>query len=189
METRPDHQAQAHEHKEHPRRPGADRSPNRLPEQENLRVISEMEDKGLAERSVAERFSDTISNLASTPRFAVGHVVFFAAWIVTQSGLVPGFPVFDPFPFTFLTFVVSLEAIFLSIFVLISQGRMTLQADRRSHLDLQVNLLAEQESTNALQLLRAVAEHLGVGDVPTQEALEAPTSIHDLIDGVEKVTD
>jgi uncharacterized membrane protein len=161
----------------------------RQPEQENLRVISEMESQGLAERSIAERFSDTISNVAATPGFAAGHLLVFAAWVATQSGLAPGFPIFDPFPFTFLTFLVSLEAIFLSIFVLISQGRMTRQAERRSHLDLQVNLLAEQESTNALRLLRAIAEHLGVADVPSEEALEAPTSINDLIGELEKVTD
>jgi uncharacterized membrane protein len=156
---------------------------------DNLQAISEMEEAGLEERSPAERFSDLISSLASTPTFALGHLLFFGAWVITQSGLVPGFPIFDPFPFTFLTFLVSLEAIFLSIFVLISQGRMTRQAEKRSHLDLQVNLLAEQESTNALRLLRAIAEHLGVADVPTEEALEAPTSIRGLIDELEQVTD
>lgn len=159
------------------------------PRNENLRAISEMEESGLEERSAAERFSDLISNLASTPAFALWHLLFFAAWILTQSGALPVLPIFDPFPFTFLTFVVSLEAIFLSIFVLISQGRMTRQAERRSHLDLQVNLLAEQESTNALQLLRSIAMHLGVADVPEDEALEAQTSIRDLIRDVEKVTD
>jgi uncharacterized membrane protein len=132
-----------------------------------------METKGLEARSFAERFSDAISNVASTPSFAVGHAVFFAAWVLSQSGVVPWFPVFDPFPFTFLTFVVSLEAIFLSIFVLISQGRMTRQADLRSHLDLQVNLLAEQESTSALKILRSIAEHLDVHDLP-DEGLSRP---------------
>ena len=127
--------------------------------------------------------------MASTPTFALGHLLFFAAWIATQTGFIPVLPIFDPFPFTFLTFVVSLEAIFLSIFVLISQGRMTLQAERRSHLDLQVNLLAEQESTNALRLLHAIAEHLNVADLPAEEALEAPTSIRGLINDLDKVTD
>ena len=66
---------------------------------------------------------------------------------------------------------------------------MTRQAERRSHLDLQVNLLAEQESTNSLRLLRAIAVQLNVADIPAEEALEAPTSIHDLIDDLDKVTD
>ncbi|HEX5914041.1 MAG TPA: DUF1003 domain-containing protein, partial [Rubrobacter sp.] len=169
-----------------PRRPVEDVP---RPEHENLRAISEMEDAGLEERSAAERFSELISNVASTPTFALGHVLFFAFWIATQTGALPGLPIFDPFPFTFLTFVVSLEAIFLSIFVLISQGRMTRQAEKRSHLDLQVNLLAEQESTNALRLLRSIATHLGVTDVPPEDALEAQTSIRGLISDLDKVTD
>ena len=157
-------------------------------EQENLHVISEMETQGLEERSAAERFSEFISNVAGTPTFALAHLILFGAWVATQSGLVPVLPVFDPYPFTFLTFLVSLEALFLSIFVLISQGRMTRQAERRSHLELQVNLLAEQESTNALKLLRAIAEHLQIPDPPTEEDLEAETSIRGLIEDVEEVT-
>jgi uncharacterized membrane protein len=148
-----------------------------------------MEERGLKERSHGELLSDAISNVASTPAFAVGHVIFFAAWILTQTETLPLLPVFDPFPFTFLTFVVSLEAIFLSIFVLISQNRMIRQADRRSHLDLQINLLAEQESTSALRLLFAIAEHLEVPDLPAEESLAGDTSIRGLIEGVEAVAE
>jgi uncharacterized membrane protein len=97
--------------------------------------------------------------------------------------------VFDPFPFTFLTFVVSLEAIFLSIFVLISQSHMIRQTERRNHLDLQINLLAEQESTHALQLLHAIAAHLEVPDLEVEESLTTDTSIRDLIRGVKEVAD
>ena len=69
---------------------------------------------------------------------------------------------FDPFPFTFLTLVVSLEAIFLSTFILISQNHETQLTERRNHLDLQINLLSEQENTKMLELLRLVAEKVGV---------------------------
>ena len=69
---------------------------------------------------------------------------------------------FDPFPYTFLTLVVSLEAIFLSIFILISQNQETQLTERRKHLDLQINLLAEQENTKMLQLLIAISEKVGV---------------------------
>jgi uncharacterized membrane protein len=65
---------------------------------------------------------------------------------------------FDPFPFSFLTLVVSLEAIFLSVFVLMSQNRMTRQADKRAHLDLQIYLLAEQELTTILHMLRGLCK-------------------------------
>jgi uncharacterized membrane protein len=158
-------------------------------ERENLSAIADMENRGLEERSFGERISDAISNVASTPSFAVGHLFFFAAWVITQSGVLPSIPVFDPFPFTFLTFIVSLEAIFLSIFVLVSQSRMTRQADRRSHLDLQVNLLAEQESTSALKLLYAIAQHLEVPDLPLEKSLASKTSIRNLIEGVGEVTE
>ena len=69
---------------------------------------------------------------------------------------------FDPYPFSLLTMIVSLEAIFLSIWILISQNQMTRQADRREHLDLQINLLAEQESTATLRAVHGIAHHLGV---------------------------
>ena len=158
-------------------------------QEKNLSAIADMEAKGLDERTRGERISDAISSFASTPAFALGHAVFFTLWVVTQSGLVPFVPVFDPFPFTFLTFIVSLEAIFLSLFVLVSQNRMTRQADRRSHLDLQVNLLAEQESTTALKLLYAMAKQLEVPDLPAEESLAAATSVRALIEGVEEVTE
>ena len=109
--------------------------------------------------------------------FALAHVFFFAGWLVSQTGIVPGMPVFDPFPFTFLTLVVSLEAIFLSIFVLISQTRLTKQTDLLSHLDLQLNLLAEQESTKTLKVLYAIAEHLNVPNLPSDEELGSETSV------------
>ena len=78
-----------------------------------------------------------------------------------NSGLFPHL-VFDPFPFPFLTMVVSLEAIFLALFVLASQNRLSRQSDQRSHLDLQINLLAEREMTAVLQLLEDMASHLKV---------------------------
>lgn len=148
-----------------------------------------MEAAGLRRRSGGEKFSDAVSAVASTPGFAIAHVVFFAAWVLTQSGAIPGMPVFDPYPFTFLTFVVSLEAIFLSIFVLISQNRMTRQADLRSHLDLQVNLLAEQESTSALKMLHLIARHLEIPDLPPEESLAAETSIRGLIESLPEVAE
>jgi uncharacterized membrane protein len=165
-------------------------APHRLtPEGENLEAVADMEEDGLEERSHGERLSDLISDVASTPGFALAHVFFFGAWIITQTGAWPVLPVFDPYPFTFLTFVVSLEAIFLSIFVLISQSHMIRQADRRNHLDLQINMLAEQESTHALQLLHAIAEHLEVPDLEVEETLTEETRISDLIKGVREVAD
>ena len=76
------------------------------------------------------------------------------------------FPIepFDPFPFSLLAILVGLEAIFLTLFLLASQNRLTQEENRRAHLDLQVNLLAEQEMTLVLQMLKEICEHLGLRD-------------------------
>jgi uncharacterized membrane protein len=87
------------------------------------------------------------------------HVVWFGGWILLN--LIPGLPHFDQFPFTFLTLVVSLEAIFLSTFILISQNLETRISERRSHLDLQLNMLSEQENTKMISILLAIAEKVG----------------------------
>jgi uncharacterized membrane protein len=83
---------------------------------------------------------------------------WFTGWLVINTGHLFRFKPFDPYPFSFLTLVVSLEAIFLTVFVLMSQNRMARQADKRAHLDLQVDLLAEQELTVILYLLRAICQ-------------------------------
>jgi uncharacterized membrane protein len=84
--------------------------------------------------------------------------------------------------FAFLTLVVSLEAIFLSLAVLVSQNRLTRQADRRAHLDLQINLLAEQESTRTVELLHRIADHLGLREAyADEEELARPTDIREVI--------
>ncbi|HET6367061.1 MAG TPA: DUF1003 domain-containing protein, partial [Pseudomonadales bacterium] len=96
---------------------------------------------------------------------------------------VPGVEPFDPYPFNFLTMIVSLEAIFITLAVLNNQNRMTRQADKRAHLDLQVNLLAEQESTATLRLLQRVAEKLGVSaeEVHQVAALTQETDVAELL--------
>ncbi len=90
------------------------------------------------------------------------HMVWFGIWLVINLGRFASIPPFDPFPFNLLTMVVSLEAIFLTLFVLISQNRMSQEADKRAQLDLQVNLLAEREATKILQMLQAIAKKLEV---------------------------
>ena len=104
-------------------------------------------------------------------------------------GHIDDIPPFDPYPFTFLTMVVSLEAIFLSIFVLISQNRMAHQADRRAHLDLQINLLAEQENTMMLRMLERLCEKHDIRTEPVNEEIRAlfeKTDLHALMHELEK---
>ena len=104
--------------------------------------------------------ADSVTSFSGSIPFVYSHIIFFAAWVAVNLNLIPGLKPFDPFPFGFLTMLVSLEAIFLSTFVLISQNRQAQVSDRRADLDLQINLLAEYEITKLLQLTDAVADHL-----------------------------
>jgi uncharacterized membrane protein len=104
--------------------------------------------------------ADWLTTLASSPGFFFFHVVAFAAWLIWNSGML-GVPQFDPFPYGLLTMIVSLEAIFLSIFVLMSQGRESRIAELREELTLQVNLRIEEEITKTLHLVAGLYTRLG----------------------------
>ncbi len=118
--------------------------------------------KMLSQRSPFERLADTINESAGSVDFLALHAVWFAVWILINTGVVPIVPPFDPFPFGLLTMVVSLEAIFLSIFVLISQGRAGGIADIRDEVNFQINLQAEQEVTKLLRLVKEIHENQGL---------------------------
>lgn len=108
-----------------------------------------------------ERLADILTLFSGSMVFVYVHAIWFGVWIVFNMGWLGGKP-FDPFPFSLLTLIVSLEAIFLSTFVLISQNHAGAIADKRADLDLQINLLSEHEITRLLRLMDAVADHLGV---------------------------
>ncbi len=143
----------------------------------NVAAILALEQEEMERRSLAERFSDRLTNHAGRIWFIAVHGIWFAAWILLNTGIVPFTPRFDPFPYPLLTLVVSLEAIFLSLFILMSQNRANKQADARSHLDLQINLLAEQEATKMLKMLQSLCAHhaLPIANDPELEHLQAPT--------------
>ena len=139
--------------------------------EENVQAIKRWERAILLARSKAEQVGDWIACTAGSSPVLVLHVVWFGIWVTVNGGAIRGIRPFDPFPFPFLTMTVSLEAIFLALFVLASQNRLTRQADKRSHLDLQVDLLAEREMTAVLQLLQDIALHLGVQTSVTPDQL------------------
>ena len=143
----------------------------------NIRAVCELEQQALDQRSLGERIGDGISRYAGRGWFIVFHFLWFGAWIFLNAGVVLAFPKFDPYPYPFLTFAVSLEAIFLSLFILMSQNRAARQADQRAHLDLQINLLAELESTRMLEMLKTLCQHHGldVGSNTDIEQLSKPT--------------
>jgi uncharacterized membrane protein len=128
----------------------------------NIAAISEMQRKDVATRKPQERISDSITRFSGSTLFVYLHVVWFGLWILLNVNLIhlPRVSEFDPFPFGLLTMIVSLEAIFLSTFVLISQNRMSAMSEKRAELDLQVNMLAEQKAAKTLELLEHIAQQL-----------------------------
>ena len=123
------------------------------------------------DRSNTEKFADLLIRIASSPTFLVIHVAWFTVWILWNTGVL-GLRVFDPFPFGLLTMVVSLEAIFLSLFVLIGQSREATIAELREELTLQVNLRMEAEVTKVLQLMAGLYTRLGYKVAEDQELRE-----------------
>jgi uncharacterized membrane protein len=127
----------------------------------NIAALMEVRKQRDKEKSRQERVADAITSFTGSLRFVYIHAAFFGGWILVNTGVVPGITPFDPFPFVMLAMIASVEAIFLSTFVLISQNRMAAMADRRADLDLQVNLLAEHEITRLIHLVDELARHVG----------------------------
>ncbi|MBX7252820.1 MAG: DUF1003 domain-containing protein [Candidatus Promineofilum sp.] len=128
-----------------------------------------------AKRTFAEVVADKLTLAFGSMIFLVVNVVWFGIWIIINVGLIPGIKPFDPFPFGFLTMVVSLEAIALAIIVLISQNRAAKIADLREEVDLHIDMMAEAELTKLLQLVTRLAEEQGINlsdDRELQEMLE-----------------
>jgi uncharacterized membrane protein len=137
-----------------------------------------------ADRGAQEKAADWLTLFSGTMVFVYIHAAWFVVWMLFNAG-VGGLPTFDPFPFGLLTMVVSLEAIFLSTFVLISQNRSAALADRRADLDLQTDLLTEYEITRVLRLTKAISDHLGL----RVEADEAELLELEKDDGPEGIAD
>jgi uncharacterized membrane protein len=156
---------------------------------QNVAAIATLEDKAMRERTTAEKVSDAITAVTGSLPFLVLHVLGFALWITINLGAIPFATRFDPFPFGVLTLIVSTEGVFLAIFILISQNRMTRQAERRAHLNLQLSLLAEQELTVMLEMERKLCQHFGLqSEVRDEKAaqLTADTDIRDLTDQLDE---
>jgi uncharacterized membrane protein len=141
------------------------------PTDRNIRAICELERQALRTRSASEVLGDIVAVRAGQMWFIVLHAVWFAAWIWLNSRYSP-WPPFDSFPYALLTMLVSLESIFLSLFILMSQNRSNLQAEHRNHLDLQINLLAEDENTKLLQMVRALCKDRGLKIADDPEIVE-----------------
>lgn len=108
-----------------------------------------------------QRVADRLTHLASSPGFLLAHALWLAIWLALNVWP-PGRAPFDPYPFGLLTLILSIEAIFLTIFVLMSQGRESVIAELREEMTLQVNLHIESEVTKTLQLVTGLYARLGV---------------------------
>lgn len=129
------------------------------------------------QQTFSERIADFMVSWFGSVSFLWFNAIVFISWIVWNTGMIPDFPPIDPFPYVFLTMVVSLEAIFLSIFVLMSQKRESRISELREEIDIQVNMIAEQEITKVIHLVTYLMKHL---NVPYEKDPELRRMMHPL---------
>ena len=154
----------------------------------NIRTIVRLRLQAARARGMQDRLADFITEASGRMIFAYVHVVWFGLWFVVNSGWV-GIRPFDPFPYGLLTMIVSLEAIFLATFVLISQNRMSAESEHRADLALHIGLLTEHELTRALQMLDAIQEKMSVESDANSELadLEMETRPEDVLAEIVRV--
>src|ERR1039457_4315835 len=158
------------------------------PTQYNIDAIAKLEYEAHDRRTPTERVSDVVTKLVGNLGFLLAHLLLIFGWSLVNLHVIPGLKPFDPFPFGILALAVSSESVFLTIFVLISQSRMARQSERRSHLDLQVCMLSEQELTTILEMLQKLCQHMGVNvDSSKQEvqSFSKTTDVHKLASELE----
>jgi uncharacterized membrane protein len=127
----------------------------------NIHALQLRRQREEKEATVEERVAEAITRFTGSMRFVYLHVALFGFWVAANLRWVPGVPAWDA-SFVVLAMVASVEAIFLSTFVLISQNRMAAAADKRADLDLQISLLAEHEVTRLVTLVSGIADRMGV---------------------------
>jgi len=152
----------------------------------NIRLLGERRAREAKAATLEDRIAATVTRFAGSMVFVYLHLAFFGLWIIANLGIIPQVPRWDP-SFVVLAMWASVEAIFLSTFVLIAQNRMAAAADTRADLDLQISLLAEHEITKLATLLDAVARKLEVapdGDAALAEVKQdvAPEEVLDHIE-------
>ncbi|WP_043340502.1 DUF1003 domain-containing protein [Belnapia moabensis] len=152
----------------------------------NIKALENRRREEAAAATREERIAETITRFTGSMVFVYIHLAFYGAWILVNLGLIPGVPKFDP-SFVVLAMEASVEAIFLSTFVLISQNRMAATADKRADLDLQISLLTEHELTKLSELVVAIAERLDIRASANPELREvqqdvAPEAVLDEIE-------
>jgi uncharacterized membrane protein len=159
----------------------------------NIRALVAHRQEEQVNRNRQERIADAVTAFTGSMRFVYIHLLMFGLWIFINLGWLPIVPKFDP-SFVVLAMVASVEAIFLSTFVLISQNRMAALADKRADLDLQVSLLAEHEVTRLITLVAAMAERMGIDQAHDPELTELardvkPEKVIETMEAEERTSD
>lgn len=158
--------------------------------QQNIRKIIQVRTKAIHGQGVQDRIANGMTTFSGSMSFFYLHIVWFFAWIAINTGSI-GVAVFDPFPYGLLTMIVSLEAIFLSTFVLISQNLLAKETAKLSDLGLQTGLLTEHELTRVLQMLKGIQIQLGItNDAITEMAdadLEKETKLEDILSEIDRL--
>ena len=159
----------------------------------NIEALQRRRKREAAAASFQERVAEHITRFTGSMRFVYLHLALFGFWIVANLGVLPMVRPWDP-SFVVLAMIASVEAIFLSTFVLISQNRMQAAADKRADLDLQINLLSEHEVTKLVAMVSEISHHLGVGHVAGEDVEElkrnvAPEAVLDAIESNERAAE
>jgi len=168
------------------RSPAAPAPPVPEPARQNVETVARLEQAAQTPRSVADRLIGYLTGFVGSLPFLYVHLLWFALWVAWNGNFERHHP-FDPFPFPILTLILAMETILLSTLVLIGQNRQQRLADRRGHLDLQVNLLAEQEVTKVLAMLEEIKHRLGLTEHdPEVTALKQAVKPEQLMEQIEQ---
>lgn len=152
------------------------------------RTIESFQAEANANRTASEKLADLMTSRLGSMGFLIINVIWFLSWILINTGLLPIIPIFDPFPFGLLTMIVSLEAIFLAIIVLISQNRAAKVDDLRDDIDLRINEIAEEEIKKSIELMVLLLKKNNIDvshDLELKQMLE-PTNTGDLQQALKK---
>ena len=158
--------------------------------QNNIRKIIQVRLKAASEKSLQDRIANAMTSFSGSMLFFYIHLTWFSLWFLLNTGHL-GITPFDPYPYGFLTVVVSLEAIFLATFVLISQNILAREAERLTDLGLQTGLLTEHELTRVLQMLRAIQTKIGITNDELSDLadadLEMETKLEDVLSEIDRL--
>ena len=153
----------------------------------NIETLLQRQSREQQARSLQQRMADAITSAAGSLPFVYVHLAIVVSWTLVNIGWTPLKP-FDP-TFVLLATAASVEAIFLSTFVLVTQNRMQREADRRADLDLQISLLTEHELTRVIQLVSAIAAKVGAHiPMPELDELQRDISPEQVLDAIDEAT-